>query len=48
MKKPEHLLVGRHFMVRISLLGPWVDETFEFQFANDTGGTKILHPTLRS
>ena len=44
MKKPEHLLVGQHFMVRISMLGPWVDETFEFQFANDSGGTKILPP----
>jgi hypothetical protein len=48
MKKPEHLLVGQHFMVRISLLGPWVDETFEFQFANDSGGTKILRPMLVS
>jgi len=42
MKKPEHLLVGQQFMVRTSLLGPWVDETFEFQFANDSHGTKIL------
>jgi hypothetical protein len=42
MKKPEHLLVGDHFMVRISLLGPWVGETFEFQFAHDSSGTKIL------
>ncbi len=48
MKKPEHLLVGQHFMVRISLLGPWVDETFEFQFANDSGGTKILPLMLHS
>ncbi len=44
MKKPEHLLVGQHFLVRISLLGPWVDETFEFQFASDSRGTKILPP----
>jgi len=48
MKKPEHLLVGQRFMVRISLLGPWVDETFEFQFANDSGGTKILPLMLHS
>jgi hypothetical protein len=48
MKKPEHLLVGQHFRVRISLLGPWVDETFEFQFANDSGGTKILPLMLHS
>jgi hypothetical protein len=45
MKKPEHLLVGQHFMVRISLLGPWVDETVEFHFAHDFGGTKILRPS---
>jgi len=48
MKKPEHLLVGQHFMVRISLLGPWVDETFEFQFSNDSAGTKILPLMLPS
>ena len=48
MKKPEHLLVGQHFTVRISLLGPWVDETFEFHFANDSSGTKILSPMLAS
>jgi len=42
MKKPEHLLVGQQFRVRISLLGPWVDETFEFYFVNDSQGTKIL------
>ncbi len=48
MKKPEHRLIGQHFMVRISLLGPWVDETFEFQFANDSAGTKILLPMLHS
>jgi hypothetical protein len=48
MKKPEHLLVGQHFMVRISLLGPWVDETFEFQFAHDSSGTKIVPPMLSS
>jgi hypothetical protein len=48
MKKPEHLLAGQHFRVRISLLGPWVDETFEFQFANDSGGTKILPLMLPS
>ena len=48
MKKPEHLLVGQHFKVRISLLGPWVNETFEFQFANDSGGTKILPHMLPS
>jgi hypothetical protein len=48
MKKPEHLLVGQRFMVRITLLGPWVDETFEFQFANDSGGTKILPFMLQS
>jgi hypothetical protein len=48
MKKPEHLLVGEHFMVRISLLGPWVDETFEFQFAHDPSGTKILPLMLSS
>lgn len=44
MKKPEHLLAGQHFLVRISLLGPWVDETFEFLFANDSIGTKIVRP----
>lgn len=44
MKKPEHLLAGQHFLVRISLLGPWVDETFEFLFANDSSGTKIIRP----
>jgi len=44
MKKPEHLLAGQHFLVRISLLGPWVDETFEFLFANDSIGTKIMRP----
>jgi hypothetical protein len=48
MKKPEHLLEGQHFMVRISLLGPWVDETFEFQFAHDSSGTKILPLMLSS
>jgi len=48
MKKPEHLLVGQHFTVRISLLGPWVDETFEFQFANDSGRTKIVPHVLAS
>jgi hypothetical protein len=44
MKKPEHLLAGQRFLVRISLLGPWVDETFEFLFANDSIGTKIMWP----
>ena len=44
MKKPEHLLGGQRFLVRISLLGPWVDETFEFLFANDSVGTKIVRP----
>ncbi|PYX34485.1 MAG: hypothetical protein DMG80_01880 [Acidobacteria bacterium] len=48
MKKPEHLLVGQHFMVRITLLGPWVNETFEFQFANDSGRTKIVPHVLAS
>ena len=48
MKKPEHLLVGQHFVVRISLLGPWVDETFEFQFANEGSGAKIVWPMLSS
>jgi hypothetical protein len=48
MKKPEHLLRGQHFTVRISLLGPWVDENFEFQIANDWAGTKILQPMLHS
>lgn len=44
MKKPEHLLAGQHFLVRITLLGPWVDETFEFLFANDSVGTKTMRP----
>lgn len=44
MKKPEHLLAGQHFLVRISLSGPLVDETFEFLFANDSIGTKIMRP----
>ncbi len=41
MKKPEHLLAGQHFFVRISLLGPWVDEAFEFLIANDSLGTTV-------
>lgn len=48
MKKPEHLLAGQYFLVRISLLGPWVDETFEFRFSNDSIGTKIMRPLLLS
>jgi hypothetical protein len=44
MKKPEHLLAGQHFLVRISLFGPWVDETFEFLFANDSFETDPLRP----
>jgi hypothetical protein len=44
MKKPEHLLVGQRFFVRISLLGPWVDQTYEFLFSNDSSGTKITRP----
>jgi hypothetical protein len=44
MKKPEHLLAGQRFLIRISLLGPWVDQTYEFLFANDSSGTKIVRP----
>jgi hypothetical protein len=44
MKKPEHLLAGQHFLVRISLFGPWVDETFEFLFANDSFETDPMRP----
>jgi hypothetical protein len=44
MKKPEHLLVGQRFLVRISLLGPWVDQTYEFLFSNDSAGTNIMRP----
>lgn len=44
MKKPEHLLAGQQFLVRISLLGPWVDETFEFLFSHDSTGTTTLMP----
>lgn len=44
MKKPEHLLAGQRFLVRISLLGPWVDQTYEFLFSNDSVGTKIVRP----
>jgi hypothetical protein len=41
MKEPEYLLAGQHFLVRISLLGPWIDEGFEFLISNDSVGTKI-------
>ncbi len=41
MKKPEHLLAGQRFLVRISLLGPWIDEGFEFLISNDSVGTRI-------
>jgi hypothetical protein len=44
MKKPEHLLSGQKFLVRITLTGPWVDETFEFVFANESFGTDALRP----
>lgn len=44
MKKPEHLLAGQRFLVRISLLGPWVDQTYEFLFSNDSVGTKTVQP----
>ena len=46
MKKPEHLLAGRNFLVRVSLLGPWIDEGFEFRISNDSVGTKITSSGL--
>ncbi len=44
MKKPEHLLAGQRFLVRISLLGPWVDQTYEFLFSNDPVGRNLVQP----
>jgi hypothetical protein len=46
MKKPEHLLAGRNLLVRVSLLGPWIDEGFEFGISNDSVGTKITSQGL--
>ena len=42
MKKPEHLLSGGRFLIRISLLGPWVDQTYELLFSNDSQGAQIM------
>jgi len=41
MKKPEHLLAGQQFLVRISLLGPWIDEGLEFLMTSDSAGAKV-------
>jgi hypothetical protein len=42
MKKPEHLLAGECFLIRISLLGPWVDQTYELLFSNDSSGAQVM------
>ena len=42
MRKPEHRMDGDLFRVEVRLRGPWVDESFTFQFRNASGGLEVL------